>query len=166
MDQGAAPAAAGAEAIGQHVDDALHQLDRILASKMFARVQHQARDFLIWIVIKTLLGESEQIKEPMIAVNVYNELLDRKLKPIGMDKPRWRVLMVLFEHNSAALGLLAEMAVMKLPTMHKVVQRMEEDGLVTTSPRPSDNRVTEVRMTAKGRTALVEIRRQASNVFE
>lgn len=97
--------------------------------------------------------------------NVYSELLDRKLKPLGMDKPRWRVLMTLAEHNSAALGLIAEMAVMKLPTIHKIVQRMEEDGLVTTSPRPSDNRVTEVSMSAKGRRMLVEIRRHASDCF-
>jgi DNA-binding MarR family transcriptional regulator len=45
---------------------------------------------------------------------------------------------------------LAEQAIVKLPTMMKIVQRMQADGLVTLSPKETDGRVTEVVATPKG----------------
>lgn len=96
---------------------------------------------------------------------LYSDCLDRELKPRGMDQPRWRVLMILSEHNRASLGLIAEMAVMKLPTVLKLVQRMTEEELVRNAPRVSDQRVTEVSITPRGRRALVVIKRVAANVY-
>lgn len=96
---------------------------------------------------------------------LYSECLDRELKPRGMDQPRWRVLMILNEHNPASMGHIAELAVMKLPTLLKVVQRMTEEGLVRNGPRLSDQRVTEVSITPKGRKSLTIIRRVASTVY-
>ena len=96
---------------------------------------------------------------------LYSECLDRELKPRGMDQPRWRVLMILNEHNPAAMGAIAELAVMKLPTVLKLVHRMTEEGLVRNRPRESDQRVTDVSITARGRKALVLIRRVAADVY-
>jgi MarR family transcriptional regulator, organic hydroperoxide resistance regulator len=97
--------------------------------------------------------------------NLYADCLDRALKPRGMDQPRWRVLMILSEHNPAAMGLIAEMAVMKLPTVVKLVRRMVDEGLVRSSPRARDRRVTDVTITAAGRRALVVVKRAASVVY-
>lgn len=97
---------------------------------------------------------------------LYTECLDRELKPRGMDQPRWRVLMILSEHDPAAMGLIAELAVMKLPTLLKVVRRMEEEGLVRTGTRLSDQRVTEVSITARGRKNLALVRKVAADVYE
>ncbi|HEY0938931.1 MAG TPA: MarR family transcriptional regulator [Steroidobacter sp.] len=97
---------------------------------------------------------------------LYTECLDRELKPRGMDQPRWRVLMILNEHDPAAMGLIAELAVMKLPTLLKVVRRMEEEGLVRTGARLSDQRVTEVSITARGRKSLSLVRKVAADVYE
>jgi len=55
------------------VEAGLRQLGRMLTSPHFTRLHQQAKDFLVWIVAKALLGESDQIKEPTIAVFVYNE---------------------------------------------------------------------------------------------
>jgi DNA-binding MarR family transcriptional regulator len=99
-------------------------------------------------------------------VALYAECLDRELKPRGMDQPRWRVLMILHEHNPAAMGLIAELAVMKLPTLLKVVRRMEAEGLVRTGARLSDQRVTEVSITARGRKSLSLVRKVAAQVYE
>jgi MarR family transcriptional regulator, organic hydroperoxide resistance regulator len=96
---------------------------------------------------------------------LYTECLDRELKPRGMDQARWRILMILREHNPAAMGLIAELAVMKLPTLFKVVRRMANEGLVRHGPRLSDQRVTEVSITPRGRRALVIIRAAAAQVY-
>lgn len=91
--------------------------------------------------------------------------MERRLKAIGMDVPRWRVLMILAETEPASIGELAERSVIKLFTMTRIVQRMEVAGLVVTSPRATDARVTEARMTAAGRAALVRVRGEGSDVF-
>lgn len=87
------------------------------------------------------------------------------LRGIGMDVPRWRVLMILAEHEPASISTLSDEAVINLSTMTKIVQRMEADDLVTASTRESDARVTEVRLTNAGRAALAGVREQAGQVF-
>lgn len=95
----------------------------------------------------------------------YLLAMERQLKAIGMDVPRWRVLMILAEHEPTSISNLSESSVVKLATMTRIVQRMEADGLVVTGTSESDGRVTEVEMTAKGRIALGHVREKGSLVF-
>jgi MarR family transcriptional regulator, organic hydroperoxide resistance regulator len=91
--------------------------------------------------------------------------LNAVLKRIGMDVPRWRVLMILTEFEPASVSLIAEHGVIKLFTMTKTVKRLEREGLVKTRQRASDARVTEVVLTEKGREAVTRVRAQASRIF-
>lgn len=95
----------------------------------------------------------------------YRLDMDRALKPIGMDVPRWRVLAILSEHAPASITELCDHAVIRLSTMTRIVQRLADTGLVTTRPREADGRVTEVSLTAAGREAAVSVHRQASRIF-
>jgi DNA-binding MarR family transcriptional regulator len=87
------------------------------------------------------------------------------LRRVGMDVPRWRVLMILHEHDPASVSTIADLAVIKLSTTTRIVQRMQAEGLVTCAPRPTDARVTEVRLTAAGSRAMEQVRGQASRIF-
>ncbi|MDR3512011.1 MAG: MarR family transcriptional regulator [Caulobacteraceae bacterium] len=91
--------------------------------------------------------------------------LEAVFRRIGMDVPRWRVLMILHEHNPASVSTIAELAVIKLSTMTRIVQRMQADGLVTCAPRPTDARVTEVHLTEAGAEGVERVRSQASRIF-
>lgn len=90
----------------------------------------------------------------------YEIALERRIKPLGLDIPRWRALMSLYEEEYLSVSQIAEFSALKLNTTTKVIQRMIGDDLVTTRPRPTDGRVTEVCLTDKGdrirREALVE----------
>jgi MarR family transcriptional regulator, organic hydroperoxide resistance regulator len=86
------------------------------------------------------------------------------LKRVRMDVPRWRVLMILHEHDPASVSTIADLAVIKLSTMTRIVQRMQAEGLVTCGPRASDARVTEVRLTPAGSEAMERVRGQASRI--
>jgi TolB-like protein len=55
------------------VTAALDQVQRILAGRKFARVQQRAKDFLVFVVAKTLVGTAHHIKESTIAISVYGE---------------------------------------------------------------------------------------------
>jgi TolB-like protein len=58
------------------VRESLAQVDRILASPYFARVQQKPKDFLGYVVAKTLLGKADEIKETTIAMAVFGESAD------------------------------------------------------------------------------------------
>lgn len=92
----------------------------------------------------------------------YVQVLEKRLKPLGIDVPHWRVLISLYESQYLSISEIAEMSTMRLNTTTKVVQRMIGDGLVTTRVRPTDGRVTEACLTEKGdrlrALALVEAR--------
>lgn len=95
----------------------------------------------------------------------YRLDMDLVLKPIGMDVPRWRVLAILSEHEPASVTELCDHAVIRLSTMTRIVQRLAEAGLVTTSQREADGRVTEVSLTETGHAAAVSVHTQASRIF-
>lgn len=95
----------------------------------------------------------------------YRLDMDLVLKPIGMDVPRWRVLAILSEHEPASVTELCDHAVIRLSTMTRIVQRLADSGLVTTRPRNSDGRVTEVQLTDAGREAAISVHTQASRIF-
>jgi MarR family transcriptional regulator, organic hydroperoxide resistance regulator len=96
----------------------------------------------------------------------YVQVFDRRLKPLGIDVPRWRVLMSLFEDDYLSISEIAEFTAMRLNTTTKVVQRMIADGLVTTRVRPTDGRVTEVCLTEIGDDVRALALDQAQKVFE
>jgi DNA-binding MarR family transcriptional regulator len=83
------------------------------------------------------------------AVGRYLQKLEHGLKKAGLDVSRWRVLMCV-GNSTISVGEIADLAIVKLPTMMKIIQRMEADGLVTCKTRPSDGRFTDVSLTDKG----------------
>ncbi len=72
------------------VDEALRQVDRIMSSAPFARLQDKTRGILGFGVAKKLLGEEIQVKEISIARCVYKDndydpAVDNKIRVAGLD---------------------------------------------------------------------------------
>lgn len=99
------------------------------------------------------------------AAGLYLQQMEKSLKQIGLDIPRWRVLMILSEHNPSSVSEIADHAIAKLPTMTRIVQRMEEDRLVSCSRRANDARVTEVTLTPAGAEAAQRAWAAAHEIF-
>jgi MarR family transcriptional regulator, organic hydroperoxide resistance regulator len=83
----------------------------------------------------------------------YLQQMELALKPIGLDVPRWRVLMSLHNKDTLSVSEIADHAIVKLPTMTKIIQRMQADDLVHCRPSETDGRVTAVSLTPKGKLA-------------
>lgn len=82
-------------------------------------------------------------------VGLYLQMLEFRLKRDGLDVSRYRVLMsVGTKHMN--ITEIAEQAIVKLPTMMKIIQRMETEGLVISQPRATDGRFTDVSLTKLG----------------
>ncbi len=83
----------------------------------------------------------------------YRGRMEDELRGSGLDMPRWRVLMTLHQDRIASVSEIADHSTEKLPTMTKIIQRMEADGLVRRQPRPGRERIMEVVLTDAGEAA-------------
>jgi len=99
-------------------------------------------------------------------IAAYGFAMERALRAVGMDIPRWRVLMLAHERGPISVGQIAEEAVIKLSTVTKVVQRLRDEGLVLLRRSQRDARVTEVELTEAGGQAVVVIREAASRLYQ
>ena len=95
----------------------------------------------------------------------YSMSMEKLLKKIDLDIPRWRVLNILFENNEASISEISEHAIAKLSTITKIVYRMKDDGLVDTRPSELDGRVTQVSITEKGRQAFMTMHEVTDDLF-
>jgi len=73
--------------------------------------------------------------------------------------------MILGDQGSCSVSGIADLSIIKLSTLTRIVQRMHRDGLVDVIRRPADNRVTEVSLTEKGKSLLGKVKTVASRVF-
>jgi TolB-like protein len=58
------------------VNETLNQLDRILTSETFKRVQDHAKNFLGFVTAMKVLGRESEIKESTVAVHAFEESAD------------------------------------------------------------------------------------------
>src|SRR5262249_7002873 len=68
----------------------------------------------------------------------------------GFTVSEWRVLATLAGGEAMSIGRIAEITVMKQPTVTRVLDRMEASGHVKRLAHEADRRVTLVRITASG----------------
>jgi len=95
----------------------------------------------------------------------YQLEMDAVLKAVGMDVPRWRVLVILQESQPASISQICERAVVKMSTMTRIVQRLAAAGMVVARPYQADARVTEVFLTEAGNCAAQLVRTQAGHIY-
>ena len=83
--------------------------------------------------------------------------INARLRPYGLDYPRWRVLAVLNEHSGATMGRLADLTSVDRTTLTRTLGLMEKAGLVARRERESDRRSLAISLTAKGRRLFARI---------
>ncbi|GJG89117.1 hypothetical protein tb265_42980 [Gemmatimonadetes bacterium T265] len=72
----------------------------------------------------------------------------------GLGGPQLSALSVVVAAGPLTLGALAAAEQVRAPTITRLVQALEGEGLVTRAPDPHDGRATRVIATAKGRRVL------------
>ncbi len=94
----------------------------------------------------------------------YVRRMEKALRRVGADQPHWRILVILGERGPSPVSQIADLAVYKLSTVTRILQRMEAAGLVTMRRSRRDGRVTEVSLTPQGEAQLRHIRAVGSVV--
>ncbi|HYH21679.1 MAG TPA: MarR family transcriptional regulator [Azospirillum sp.] len=96
----------------------------------------------------------------------YGMEMEKKLKAVNMDVSRWRVAMLLRVHEELSISQIAEHAIAKLPTITKIVYRMQDEGIVTVKPSATDGRVSIVSLTEKGHSNIREVNETTQKLFK
>ena len=79
----------------------------------------------------------------------------------GLRVPEWRVLACLHDRDGQMVTRLAALALMEQSAMTRVVERMEERGLVTRQSDARDRRRVRVFLAPAGRALLVPLLKRA-----
>jgi DNA-binding MarR family transcriptional regulator len=83
--------------------------------------------------------------------------INARLRPMGVDYSRWRILAVLHQHSGATMGRLADLTSVDRTTLTRTLGLMEKAGLVARIERKSDRRSLAISLTAKGRRVFARI---------
>ncbi|MCR9126193.1 MAG: homoprotocatechuate degradation operon regulator HpaR [Rhodobacteraceae bacterium] len=72
------------------------------------------------------------------------------LVDVGVTEQQWRVLRVLHEAGALDPTRIAERACLLLPSLTRILQKLEEKGLIARAPDPGDRRRQSIRVTQAG----------------
>ncbi|MEO1242672.1 MAG: MarR family transcriptional regulator [Pseudomonadota bacterium] len=100
------------------------------------------------------------------ATAVYSEKMSEALKSYGLNTMKWRILMLLDDKSPSSVSDLARRSVTKMPTLTRMLIRMEEEGLVKRTALADDRRVVEVTMTPNAVKTLRIVQKIGHRIFE
>ena len=104
---------------------------------------------------KELLSEAvETLHQIFQAVDVFSR---QTLRDFGVSGPQIWALRTIEEAGVVSMGDVAQRMYLHMSTITGIIDRLEAAKLVTRERSETDARVTELRLTAKGRTILAKV---------
>ncbi|MBU2146996.1 MAG: MarR family transcriptional regulator [Alphaproteobacteria bacterium] len=85
--------------------------------------------------------------------------LDERLKHMGLNQARWTVLLQLSSSGPASQRELAERVGVEGPSLVRVLDRLEDQGLIARHSCDEDRRIKRIHLTAEAEPVLDEITR-------
>jgi DNA-binding MarR family transcriptional regulator len=89
--------------------------------------------------------------------NQLNQALRKRLKRSGINIARWRVLAVLQDNGRMNISQIVERTVIEQPTVSRIVDQLEREGLAFREICDEDSRFVQVMLTQAGEKAFKEI---------
>lgn len=79
---------------------------------------------------------------------------DARARMIGVTRPQWRALFVVSRNEGANQGVLADMLEVEPITLCRMIDRLEDSGLVERRRDPSDRRAWQIFLTEKAQPLI------------
>lgn len=94
----------------------------------------------------------------VLAARRWRSLLDEKLRPIEQSSARMEALSAIFNapERPAQIDIARRLRI-EGPTLTRMLDTLEKDGLVRRLPDPADRRTKQLELTEEGEAALKEI---------
>lgn len=90
--------------------------------------------------------------------NLWREVVDRRLEPLGLSAARWQPLVLLYRANEPMTQtVLAAALNIEAPTLVRLLDRLSKDGWVERRHCPDDRRAYHIVLTDKAHSTCAEI---------
>lgn len=90
---------------------------------------------------------------------------DERARTMGVTRPQWRVLALLKRFDGSTQVTIADMLEVEPITLGRMIDRLQDAGLVERRADPKDRRAWRLHLTAKGRAKITELRPTATAMF-
>ncbi|WP_332802199.1 MarR family winged helix-turn-helix transcriptional regulator [Sphingomonas sp. RT2P30] len=90
---------------------------------------------------------------------------DERARLIGVTRAQWRTLTTLSRHEGANQGTLADLLEVEPISLCRMIDRLEEAGLVERRRDPGDRRAWLIFLTDKAKPIITELRTLADGLF-
>jgi MarR family transcriptional regulator for hemolysin len=90
--------------------------------------------------------------------------LDRRLRPLGYSHSRWLLLLHLSRNDGCTHQQLAQHMGIEAPTLVKLVDHLEKEGLLKRCVSETDRRVKHLNLSDAGKQVVVDIRSNAAEL--
>ena len=87
----------------------------------------------------------------------YTQLIEKSIKKLGIDNTRRKIILSTNALEQASITEIANLSTLKLTTATKAVYRLVEDGIVQVFSSDSDERISMVKLTDKGKEMVEQI---------
>jgi MarR family transcriptional regulator for hemolysin len=102
---------------------------------------------------------NEKFAESMFLVtHAWRTELDRRLRPLGFSHSRWLLLLQLSRNDGCTHTELAQSMGIEAATLVKLVDHMEQEGLLKRCASETDRRVKHLRLSESGIAVVGNIR--------
>ena len=91
---------------------------------------------------------------------------DERARLVGATRAQWKTLLTLTRHQGINQGGLAELLEVEPITLCRMVDRLEEAGMVERRRDPSDRRAWRIYLTDAAQPVLEQLRDYADEMFE
>lgn len=107
----------------------------------------------------------EQFAEALhLAAHGWRTALDRRLRPLGYSRSRWMALLHVSRNDGISHRELAERLGIEAPTLVRLIDRMEGEGLLKRCASETDRRVKHLRLSPAGRKEVERIWASAADL--
>lgn len=83
-------------------------------------------------------------------INRLNLDLADRMRALDITAQHYRVLQILYFGDGITIGMLSKRIVLTLPVLSRVLDQMQQRGLLVRKPKPEDARYTYIFLTRKG----------------
>ncbi|EOR06383.1 hypothetical protein F896_02843 [Acinetobacter genomosp. 15BJ] len=87
----------------------------------------------------------------------YTQLIEKSIKKLGIDNTRRKIILSTNALEQASITEIANLSTLKLTTATKAIYRLVEDDIVQVFSSESDERISMVKLTNKGKEMVEQI---------
>lgn len=99
------------------------------------------------------------------AARLLRRAFDERARTMGVTRPQWRVLALLKRFDGSTQVTIADMLEVEPITLGRMIDRLQDAGLVERRADPKDRRAWRLHLTAKGRAKITELQPTATAMF-